>query len=284
MVFAFLKREKISRGLDSNGLANLLVNQRGYIGTGMPAVETRETYASPHLVETYAADRYVPAAPTQHAMNWVLPLFLLAGLGGLIWYLAAHRTPTVHAAREEGTTAMAPANCDMSFQQLQNKYQSVLDRARNEGVQIATLKEEGCKLIVRGTAPSLDAANRVWDQIKRVDATPNDLMADFQVSSAAGTAVPAMPGHEMGNMAEHGTMPMEPNASATEPSREPEAANMLGNEKGTYTVQAGDTLSSISKQFYGNSSGFRRILNANRDQISNQDKIEIGQELVIPGK
>jgi nucleoid-associated protein YgaU len=50
----------------------------------------------------------------------------------------------------------------------------------------------------------------------------------------------------------------------------------------TYTVQPGDTLSSISKHFYGNVEDYTRILDANRSQIHDKDVIEIGQELLIP--
>ncbi len=50
-----------------------------------------------------------------------------------------------------------------------------------------------------------------------------------------------------------------------------------------YTVQAGDTLSKISKEFYGDSHSYMRIFEANRDTLDNPDDIKIGQELVIPG-
>ncbi|KOG54767.1 peptigoglycan-binding protein LysM [Streptomyces griseoflavus] len=44
----------------------------------------------------------------------------------------------------------------------------------------------------------------------------------------------------------------------------------------------GDTLSSISKAFYGDASLFHRIVRANPDQISDPDKIMPGQVLRIP--
>lgn len=50
----------------------------------------------------------------------------------------------------------------------------------------------------------------------------------------------------------------------------------------TYTVAKGDTLSKIAKKFYGKSSQWRMIFEANRDQISNPDLIQIGQVLKIP--
>ncbi|MGH3799397.1 MAG: Gmad2 immunoglobulin-like domain-containing protein [Pseudonocardiaceae bacterium] len=49
-----------------------------------------------------------------------------------------------------------------------------------------------------------------------------------------------------------------------------------------YTVVAGDTLSGIAQRFYGNGSLFPRIFQANRDQISNPDRIFPGQVLRIP--
>lgn len=51
---------------------------------------------------------------------------------------------------------------------------------------------------------------------------------------------------------------------------------------GTYTVKSGDTLSAIAKREYGDAGDWRRIYEANRDQIDNPDLIHPGQELKIP--
>jgi nucleoid-associated protein YgaU len=48
----------------------------------------------------------------------------------------------------------------------------------------------------------------------------------------------------------------------------------------TYTVQAGDNLSKISKQFYGDANNYMKIAQANG--ISDPDKIRVGQQLKIP--
>jgi nucleoid-associated protein YgaU len=50
----------------------------------------------------------------------------------------------------------------------------------------------------------------------------------------------------------------------------------------TYTVKKGDTLSAIAKEKYGDASQWRRIFEANRDQIDNPDLIHPGQQLKIP--
>jgi nucleoid-associated protein YgaU len=51
----------------------------------------------------------------------------------------------------------------------------------------------------------------------------------------------------------------------------------------TYTVVAGDSLSKIAKRYYGDANQWRRIHEANRDQITNPDLIHPGQRLKIPG-
>jgi len=48
-------------------------------------------------------------------------------------------------------------------------------------------------------------------------------------------------------------------------------------------VQSGDTLSKIAKQHYGDAGQWRKIFEANRGTISDPDKIQIGQQLTIPG-
>jgi nucleoid-associated protein YgaU len=49
-----------------------------------------------------------------------------------------------------------------------------------------------------------------------------------------------------------------------------------------YTVVKGDTLSKISKQFYGSAHKYNRIFEANRPLLSHPDKIYPGQVLRIP--
>lgn len=50
----------------------------------------------------------------------------------------------------------------------------------------------------------------------------------------------------------------------------------------TYTVVKGDSLSKIAKREYGKASEWRRIFDANRDQITDPDLIHPGQVLRIP--
>ncbi|KQZ59371.1 MULTISPECIES: LysM peptidoglycan-binding domain-containing protein [unclassified Lysobacter] len=50
----------------------------------------------------------------------------------------------------------------------------------------------------------------------------------------------------------------------------------------TYTVEKGDTLSHIAKQFYGKANKWNAIFEANRDQLDDPDKIKPGQVLKIP--
>ena len=49
-----------------------------------------------------------------------------------------------------------------------------------------------------------------------------------------------------------------------------------------YTVESGDTLSSIAEQFLGDADRWRAIFQANRDQIEDPDVIFPGQVLRIP--
>ena len=50
----------------------------------------------------------------------------------------------------------------------------------------------------------------------------------------------------------------------------------------TYTVKPGDTLSKIARELLGNANAYHEIFNANRDQLSDPDKIQPGQVLKIP--
>ena len=50
----------------------------------------------------------------------------------------------------------------------------------------------------------------------------------------------------------------------------------------TYTVQPGDTLSKIAKEHLGNANAYMKIFEANKDQLTDPDKIKPGQVLQIP--
>ena len=49
-----------------------------------------------------------------------------------------------------------------------------------------------------------------------------------------------------------------------------------------YIVQSGDSLSKISKKFYGNTNSWKRIFEANKDIVKNPDLIQPGWKLRIP--
>ena len=136
------------------------------------------------------------------------------------------------------------------FEQLKLKYQSVLNFIQSNNIQLQNLNMEGDKLLIRATAPSADAKDRVWDQIKLVDPNFSDLIADIQAPAAAAAAAAG-------------------GASSTPAAR-------------TYSVQPGDNLLKISKQFYGDANKYMKIFEANKDKLSDPDKIQAGQELVIP--
>ncbi|NOU22477.1 MAG: LysM peptidoglycan-binding domain-containing protein [Methyloglobulus sp.] len=72
-------------------------------------------------------------------------------------------------------------------------------------------------------------------------------------------------------------MPSPSASAAPAAAPAPEAAQAR-----TYTVVSGDTLSKIAKQYYGNANDWPKIFDANRDKLSNPDRINIGQVLRIP--
>ena len=148
------------------------------------------------------------------------------------------------------------------FQQLKEKYVSVLSVINREDLQVEKMHVENDKLFIRAKAPSEDAKNRFWDAVRKVDPNYKDLTAQISVgqppSQAKSTA--------------------KPEVTPVSGSKPAAAAG------GTYTVVKGDTLSKIAKEFYGNANDYMRIFDANRDQLKDPDKIQIGQVLKIPPK
>lgn len=104
-------------------------------------------------------------------------------------------------------------------------------------------EERDGKLHFKGTIGSEDLKNELWNAIKTIPDWRNDIVADIQV-------VPPPPGAT---------------AAAT-----------------TYTVRSGDTLSKIAKEHLGNANAYMKIFDANKDQLTDPDKIRPGQVLRIP--
>jgi LysM repeat protein len=141
----------------------------------------------------------------------------------------------------DASVAEAQPQTQKRFDELKQKYQTVLSMIEQQQVQLRNLHVQDNKLFIRGTAPTQDAKNRVWDQIKLVDPQYSDITADIVVDEKQ-----TAPGGQ------------------------------------TYTVKPGDTLSKISKQFYGNPNEYMRIFYANREKLRDPDKIQVGQQLTIP--
>ena len=66
------------------------------------------------------------------------------------------------------------------------------------------------------------------------------------------------------------------------PSATPTSAPAPEAQARTYTVVSGDTLSKIAKHYYGDANEWPKIFDANRDKLSNPDRINVGQVLRIP--
>lgn len=53
---------------------------------------------------------------------------------------------------------------------------------------------------------------------------------------------------------------------------------------GVYTIQKGDTLSTIAKSLFGNAMRYPEIFNLYRDVLSNPDLIKVGQTRRLPNR
>jgi nucleoid-associated protein YgaU len=127
---------------------------------------------------------------------------------------------------------------------LRDKYTHAIQVAKGFRMQGAAEERDG-KLYFHGTVNSQDEVNKIWDAIKTVPDWRNDIVGEIKVVPQAAGA---------------------------------------GGAQTSYTVKAGDTLSKIAKEHLGDANSYMHIFEANRDQLSDPDKIKPGQVLKIPAR
>ncbi|HET7698829.1 MAG TPA: LysM peptidoglycan-binding domain-containing protein [Vicinamibacterales bacterium] len=130
---------------------------------------------------------------------------------------------------------------------LRGKYDYAIQTAKKIGFQGAAT-QEGDKLRFKGTVRSEDEKNQIWNALKTIPDWKNDIVADITVV----------------------------------PQAQPVGTSGAGGNARTYTVKSGDTLSKIAREHYGDANSYMKIFDANKDQLSDPDKIKPGQVLKIP--
>jgi nucleoid-associated protein YgaU len=130
---------------------------------------------------------------------------------------------------------------------LTGKYKYAMETAKGFHLDGTTEERDG-KLYIKGTVQTQEQANKIWDALKTIPDWKTEIVADITATGGTGTA-----GTTGGGAAEQ-----------------------------TYTVKSGDTLSKIAKQLLGDANAYPAIFDANRDQLSDPDKIKPGQVLKIP--
>jgi LysM repeat protein len=139
---------------------------------------------------------------------------------------------------------------------LRDKYSHAVMTAKQLGMEGSAEERDG-KLHFNGTVKSEDEKNKIWNALKTVPDWQKEINADIRVKPGAQP---------------------QPGAQAQSiPQPTPAKAAMK-----TYTVKSGDTLSEIAKRELGSANKYMEIFNANRDLLSDPDKIQPGQVLKIP--
>ncbi len=138
---------------------------------------------------------------------------------------------------------------------LRDKYNQAVQTAKQLRMDGSAEERDG-KLHFSGTVNSVDEKNQIWNALKTVPDWQKDVVADIKVRAGAPPSAP--------------------------PAAKPQQQAPAAATPTTYTVQSGDTLSAIAKRFLGNANDYMEIFNANKDQLSDPDKIKPGQVLKIP--
>ena len=127
---------------------------------------------------------------------------------------------------------------------LRDKYAYAIQQSK--GRFDGSAQERDGKLHFSGSVKTEADKNEIWNAIKTIPDWRNEVVADIQVTGGGAASTPA------------------------------------GQAGKTYTVKSGDTLSAIAKEHLGSANEYMKIFEANRDQLSDPDKIKPGQVLKIP--
>jgi nucleoid-associated protein YgaU len=122
---------------------------------------------------------------------------------------------------------------------------------------------DGKTVTLTGEADSIEAKGKVMAEFNKLVETENTLNKIALAKPPAG-AVPAA-----------GAV-----VAAGVPA--PTAAAVAKAAGKVHVVEKGDTLSAIAKTYYGKASAYMKIFEANKDVLTDPDKIKPGQRLRIP--
>jgi len=133
---------------------------------------------------------------------------------------------------------------------------------------------------VRGQFPGSQIQAKVNDEVVTLTGRTSDINTKGQIMAAFNAAV------ETKNTVNQIAIDTPAaHAAGTQFSSVPHAAPIgttSASEHRMHDVASGDTLSALAKKYYGDASKYNRIFEANRDQLSDPDKIQAGQRLKIP--
>ena len=74
------------------------------------------------------------------------------------------------------------------LEQLKQKYQSALNTIKQQGIRLDHMHVQDGKLFLQGEAPSEQAKNEVWNQVKAVDPKYSDLTLDLRVNPSLASS------------------------------------------------------------------------------------------------
>lgn len=153
------------------------------------------------------------------------------------------------------------------------------------------IKEAGEKLFGRddakpGASPQAapdneQAAQAIRDHIAKLNLAPSDLAVKFD----AGTGIATVSGTAADQAAKEKILLAAGNVQGVAQVDDQLAVAQTAQaqpEARLHTVARGETLSAISKTYYGDANKYRAIFEANRPMLSDPDKIYPGQVLRIP--
>jgi len=193
--------------------------------------------------------------------------------------LEAHAPSASPASENSSDLAAKLASTEDKLSTVLRSY--TLLQAENDRIKAdaARAEENAQASSAKSTGEATARASTLFDELRQTQARAAVLAEENSQLKTRLALVGSPPGSTLASPVRPGTAAAEAAVASAAATQNPSPSPAAGR---THVVVAGDSLTKISRQYYGTPSRWDEILRANRDVIKNENVLPVGATLHIP--